>query len=242
MINPGARPSRLALGRHATGEAVVDTSAPTSQAFLAALEAERARVEPFDFEVLRARAARLDERPTAAPAPATPWWRRVWFAVPVLAVAAAAVVALRVPTERPTHVLKGSEGDLGFYVLRDGQVYPGDTDAVFRAGDRLQFTYRTPHSRLVLLSVDGDGHFTLFYPEAGEAGVPVTPGDRHVLDGSLILDDAPGPEVFLGFFGDDWTVSRARDAALRAWEAGGTDALVRLADDPTVSALALERE
>ncbi|MFN7144184.1 MAG: hypothetical protein ACK4YP_10430, partial [Myxococcota bacterium] len=120
--------------------------------------------------------------------------------------------------------------------------YPGDTDAVFRAGDRLQFTYRTPHARLVLLSVDGDGHFTLFYPEAGENGVPVTPGERHVLDGSLILDDAPGPEVFLGFFGDAWTVSRARDAALRAWEAGGAEALVKLAEDPTVSALALERE
>ncbi|MFN7146243.1 MAG: hypothetical protein ACK4YP_20895, partial [Myxococcota bacterium] len=125
MINPGARPSRLALARHATGEAVADTSAPTSRAFLAALEAERARVEPFDFEGIRARAERLDERPAALPAPALPWWRRLWLAVPVLAVAAGAVVALRAPvdTEPTGNTMKGSEGDLDFYVLRDGQVY-----------------------------------------------------------------------------------------------------------------------
>ena len=260
MINTGSRPSRLALARHATGEARLPdalVAQPDAAAFLASLEAERARVEPFDFEVLRARSERLGDEapPTSATAP---WWRRTWFAAPVLALAAALFAvrapdpaarppadatdaAASTPPESGPNRLKG-EADLGFYVLRGDRVYPGDPSETFRAGDRLQFTYRGPYSSLVLLSVDGDGRLTVFYPEAGERGVPLVPGDRHVLDGSIVLDDAPGPEVFLGFFGDGWTVSRAREAALAAYASGGAAALVALADEPSVSAVPLERE
>ncbi len=253
MTNPGSRPSRFALARHATGEiALPDVSDPRAAAFLDALAAERARTEPFDFEVLRARSERLVD--PAPPAPATPWWRRAWYAVPLLAVAAALVIGLRALPDASVKCgpddttglcagnrLKG-DADLGFYVLRGDQVYPGDLDELFRAGDRLQFTYRGPYSTLVLLSVDGDGRVSTFYPEAGEDGVAIVPGDRHVLEGSIILDDAPGPEIFLGFFGEGWTVTRARAAAAGAWASGGAAGLVALAEDPTVSALVLERE
>jgi hypothetical protein len=240
MINPGTRPSRLTLARHATGETSVDVSDVSSREFLAALEAERARVEPFDFELIRARAARLEDAPVAGRLPTPlPWWRRLALVAPLLAMAAAAVLVLR---PGPANRDKGADADLGFYVLRDGQVYPGDPDATFRAGDRIQFTYRSPRDHLVLLSVDGDGVLTVFYPEAGERGVPVVPGDRHVLEDSILLDDAPGPEVFLGFFGDGWGVARARAAALDAWERGGEAALLGLAeDDPDIAALPLDR-
>jgi len=243
VINPGTRPSRLLLARHATGELSGDTS-PSSPdtagaaAWRAGLDANRPRVEPFDMEVLRARAARLEDttEPRTRPAPA---WRRWLLLAPVLAVAMAVFLAVR---PGPTNRLKGN-ADLGFYVLRGDEVYPGDPDATFRAGDRLQFTYRAAHDRLVLLSIDGDGRLTRYFPEAGEVGVPIIPGDRHVLDRSILLDDAPGPEVFLGFFGDAWSVQQATALAERTYADGGADALVALsAEDPSIAALLLEKE
>ena len=236
MINPGTRPSRLELGRHATGEVRLDVG---EHPYLSALEAERARVEPFDFEVLRARSERLVDPAPARTTPTTPWWRRFQLLMPVLAVAAAALFLL---PHDVTNRLKG-DADLGFYLLRGDDVLPGAPDAVFHEGDRIQFSYRGPYSRLILLSVDGDGFLTRYYPESGEVGVAIIPGSRGLLDGSIVLDDAPGPEVFLGFFGDDWTVSDAKTVALDAWAEGGADALVDLGeDDPTITALPLEKE
>lgn len=256
MINPGNRPSRLVLARRATGETSADVSdVSTGQprdvsdvsdvsAWLAGLEAERARVEPFDFRAIRARAERLDDAPARPVVASVPWWRRLLYVVPVLAVAAALLFVVRPAAlvERPTNRIKG-EDELGFYVLRDGQVYPGKAGDTFREGDRLRFTYRTAHDHLVLLSIDGTGHLTLFYPEAGEAGVAVVPGELHALDSSIQLDAAPGPEVFLGFFGDAWSVSSAREAAQRVYDEGGPAALVAFGDaEPGVSTVLLEKE
>jgi hypothetical protein len=234
MINPGTRPSRLELGRHATGE--VDLGIGPNP-YLDALNAERARVEPFDFEILRARAERIaDPAPTR---PTVPWWRRMQLFVPVLALAAAALVFT------PKDVVNRIKGDadLGFYLLRGDEVLPGAPDAVFHEGDRIQFSYRAPYSSLILVSIDGDGFLTRYYPESGEVGVAIIPGSRHLLDGSVVLDDAPGPEVFIGFFGEDWTVSDAKTVALDAWQDGGLDALIALGeDDPTITTLPLEKE
>lgn len=246
-INDGSRPSRLDLARQATGETAPGAggnagggaggSAGGSAAHLAALEAERARVEPFDWAGIRARAVRLEEEP--APRRAAPWWRRLTLAVPLLALAGALLVYVRGPDNRT----KG-DADIGFYVLRGGQVHPGDPDEPVRAGDRLQFTYPAgPRSQMVLLSLDGDGRVSVFYPDTGDAPVAIVPGERHVLEGSIILDDAPGPEVFVGFFGDAWTVARSREAAIDAWEAGGTDGVRELAAaDPDISVLVLEKD
>lgn len=233
MINPGDRPSRLQLARHATGEAALPQADP---AFLAAVEAERARTPAFDWDALRARADRPEPRGEVVAGPST-WFRVARVAAPLLALAAAILLSVRTPPNR----LKG-DADLGFYLLRDGQVLPGDPDAVYHAGDRIQFTYRGPYDRLVLLSIDGTGTLTVFYPEYGETGVPIVPGERHVLEGSIELDDAPGPEVFLAFFGDSWTVTEARAFAEDAWRDGGADELVEAAEDePTLVALPLER-
>lgn len=230
--NDGRRPSRLDLDRRVTGETSTDTF--DVSAHRTAVEATP--VPPLDLAALRARAAALEDAP--APRAANRSWA-LWLA-PVLALAAALLLVFRVG---PQNRIKG-DVDLGFYVLRAGEVLPGDPRATFREGDRLQFTYRAgTYDRVVLLSVDGDGRLTVFYPDAGETPVPIVPGDRHVLEGSIILDDAPGPETFLAFFGPDWTVSRAREAAGDAWDAGGAEGLVRLAEDgPDVAALPLEKE
>lgn len=232
-INDGSRPSRLELDRRATGETSGDVS---DVSHAAALEAEKARVPPFDWAALQSRAAAIDEAP--APRAANRTWA-LWLA-PVLALAAALFLVVR---GEPPNRIKG-EVDLAFYVLRGGEVTAGDPAATFREGDRLQFTYRSGmHDRLVLLSVDGDGRLTVYYPDDGETPVPVVPGDRHVLDGSIILDDAPGPETFLAFFGPSWSVSKARAVAEGAWDDGGPEGLVRLAgEDPDVAVLPLEKE
>lgn len=96
-VNDGSRPSRLDLARHATGELALP--GVVDDPYLRALEAERARVEPFDFEVLRARAARLDD-PAPAPRPAPPR-PRPWGAL-LAALAAVAVTVVLLPDLRPT--------------------------------------------------------------------------------------------------------------------------------------------
>lgn len=239
--NEGGRPSRLRLDRHATGETsldVSDVSVPDAAAHLAAVEAEKARVPAFDFAAISARAATLDADKAREPRAANRSWA-LWL-VPVLAVAAALLLVVRPP--EPPNRTKGL-ADLDFLVLQNGQAVLGDPEGTYREGDRLQFAYRSAgQDRLLLLSVDGTGYVTVYYPDAGEEPVAIVPGERHVLDGSIILDDAPGPEVFVAFFGERWTRSRARETVERAFAEGGPDALLLLEDDPDVAVLALEKE
>lgn len=237
--NEGGRPSRLQLDRHATGETsldVSDVSDPAAAAHLAAVEAEKVRVAPFDFAAISARAATLEK--AREPRAANRSWA-LWL-VPVLAIAAALLLVVRPP--EPSNRTKGL-ADLDFLVLQNGQAVLGDPDGTYREGDRLQFAYRSAgQDRLLLLSVDGTGYVTVYYPDAGEAPVAIVPGERHVLDGSIILDDAPGPEVFVAFFGERWTRSLARETVERAFAEGGPDALLALEEDPDVAVLALEKE
>lgn len=121
-LNPGDRPSRLDLARHATGETTL--AGPVDEVWLRELEAERARVEPFDWEILRARAARLpDEAP--APAPAAP--RSSWFA-PLLALLVAATAAVAVLPQAvapaPEEGLKGPPSSGGGIAIPPGKRDP----------------------------------------------------------------------------------------------------------------------
>lgn len=236
QLNDGLRPSRLALGRAVAGEApLADVHAPAVEALRE--EAAAAPVPPFDAAGLRARAAALPDA-VGPVVPSSPPANTPWRWVLSFAAMAAAVLFFAYPN-LPGNRLKG-DVDLGFYVMRAGQVTMGDPDGTVRSGDRLQFSYRSGQAdRLILVSVDGTGRVSVFYPERGEEGVEVIPGERHVLDGSVELDDAPGPEVFVGFFGD-WSVTEARAAVTDAWAAGELDQLDD--DHPDVALLALEKE
>lgn len=236
QLNDGRHPSRLDLGRAVAGEIPID---PAHEAATAAAreEAASAPVAPFDPQALRARAAALPDVAVAPPA-LPPAANTTWRWVLSFAAMAAAVLFFAFP-KLPGNHLKG-DVDLGFYVMRDGQVTMGDPEATVRPGDRLQFSYRSGQAdHLILVSVDGTGRVSVFYPERGEEGVEVIPGERHVLDGSVELDDAPGPEVFVAFFGD-WSVTEARAAVTDAWAAGELDTLDD--DHPDVALLALEKE
>lgn len=229
-VNHGERPSRLELARQLTGEAPPTPAHAAQRAELQA-ELQQVTVAPFDMAILQAHAARLDD-PRPAPRPARRW---AWLLLPLLA--SFALFFVRPPDENR---IKG-ETDLDFYVLRDGEVYPGDPEQPVRSGDRIQFTYRAgQHDGLVLLSVDGTGALTVFYPPAGNAPMEVIPGERRVLQGSILLDDAPGPEVFLAFFGT--SVTEARAVANQTFTAEGVDGLVELDRSPDVSILVLKKE
>lgn len=236
-INDGARPSRLALALALTGEAE-PIEGPEAEAYAAEVQAAKAALPAFDFEVLRAASERLDEHPLARPEPeAAPWWRR-FFIVPVLALAAAALISVNLPDE-PSRRSKGS-ADLDFLVLRDGQVTPGVEGEALSAGDRVQFTYDADGlDSLVLLSVDGAGTLSQFYPARGDTPVAVVPGERRVLEGSIVLDDAPGPELFVAVFGPS-DVEEAKELVMQAWEAGGAAAVQALKDsDPALDVVTI---
>jgi hypothetical protein len=263
LINPGDRPSRLELGQLWSGEAtgadaerlrVQADAQPAAGDYLAALDGERAQVPTFDAEILRKRAFRIaeDDQRQAAPATSAPrraWWRALLPITASVAAAAVAVVALLPgPSTRAGHVTPyladGSKGSGGieFYLLRDDEVHPGSEDELHWAGDRIQFRYRTTgESSLVLVSVDGNGGLNLYYPDSGDEPLPIIPGERVTLDGSIILDNAPDFELFLAYFGHS-SVGEVMDEVEGIFEEEGREGLLLLAEDyPDVDAIFLHK-
>jgi hypothetical protein len=242
-LNDGSRRSRLELAESTDGSAE-----------WRALQAEIAAtpVPPFDFDAITARAFTVSDPPPpsldlGAPASARsqPSRRSAvrWFGV-ALAAAAALLVMLKLPGDPEGNRVKG-EVDLGFYVLRDGAPYPGDPSLPVRSGDRLQFTYMSGAAdRMVLVGLDGTGRAQTFYPDDGDPPVLITPGQRHVLPGSILLDDAEGPEVFVAGFGDAGLDAAAvRSEAEATWREGGVDGLKAWAErEPAIAILVLEKD
>ncbi len=234
-INDGSRPSRVALARVLTGETTLEPDA--SAQVLAEFTAEVAgsTPPPLDLAELRARAAALTDaemeaalaRPRARPSgQVVPLFRRIFVPmVPLVALAAAALFVLR-PPESPGVRIKG-QAHLAFDVARGGQTFAGDPDTVVQAGDRVRFRYGSAGATsLVLVGVDATGTVQTYWPDDGHAPVAIEPGD-HVLSGSVQLDDAPGPEVFVAAF--DGASSRELSELVAAtFEEGGVEALQAL--------------
>ena len=245
-VNDGSRPSELELARQATGE-TPRVESEALAAFESELAAAREALPDFDFEVLRAASHRVvEESEEAVEAPRAakrPWWRQ-WFVAPAL------VAALGVLLVLPSSIIdspgvrdKGGQTDLGFYLWRSGRVLPGIPNQPLKAGDRVQFTYRADHHEtMVLIGVDGDGVYTVFYPDDGEDPVRVLPTGRRVLEGSIELDDAPGPESFVAVFGPG-SVEAAMELVSETYETGGHEALHALADeDPAISVVGVRKK
>ncbi len=211
-------------------------------------------LDPFEQAYPRwlQRAGDLPQRdPVAAPLdPLGAWWRhqwlglrrltsspRTWAAAAMVVAAVALVVALRPTPPAPTpdrsgpldpvslNRLKGVVS-LEMYALRDGAVVEVAAGEALRPGDRIQFAYTSgPLNNLVLVGVDGRGVISRYYPDEGGLSLEVVPGSEVVLEDSLVLDDAPGPEVFVAVFSD-------RSLDVLAVERAAHDALVRGGDDP----------
>jgi hypothetical protein len=137
----------------------------------------------------------------AATSPAPPPWRRL---LPVMAacVPLLALVML-VPRLLPGDGgvrLKG--GSFQVVVAREaGTPELLAPDSLVRAGDALRFSYEAPEAgHLLVLELDGRGTASVFHPFGGNASAPLPARQRDFLPGSVVLDEAPGPEWLFAIF------------------------------------------
>ncbi len=245
--NDGTRPSLLELGRYASGELSEAERAEVearmddrARAWLDEVERARNALPAVDPGALRARAA-IREAPSLPRAANTVKW--FGAAALLAAVFLGLVLGLspRDPTVDPDYVgARGAEAPLRVHVFRDGALRPWSGDPVGE-GDRLGFeVVATGHRGVVLLSVDGAGQVTVFWPASGDRPEPLGGEGPVRLPGSVTLDGAPGPEVFVAVY--DRSPSEAASEARRRWQSGGPEALsewAARADD--VAAVVMER-
>lgn len=239
-VNDGSRPSRLQLDRQLVGELPGDDSP--------LLAKHRAQVEAltlpaFDAAALRQRADQLEdlgieelEVPRSEPR------GRAWFAAIPLLAAALALFFLLLPPDSPTNRAKGGV-DLDAFVDRGAVAEQVADGAALAQGDRLRFSVAADgHESVVLLSVDGRGAVSLFYPErVGDPPVPVSPDQRVLLEGAVQLDDATGPEVFVAVFSPASTAA-ALALVEETYVQGGHDAVIDLArSDPGFAVLPIRK-
>ena len=144
----------------------------------------------------------------------------------LLLAAAIALFALVPAASEPT--LVGYHGVKSGEVLRllaegdDGLLHGYDAAKdVVGEGDLLGFQVGTKgHESVVVLSVDGSGAVTLFFPEQGPDPLALDPEVAlMLLDGTVRLDNAPGPEVFVAVY--DTGVYEALDQLSEVFAADG---------------------
>jgi hypothetical protein len=232
----------LDLGRDISGECALPAEQrelPSSAAFRA--QVAEAPVAAFNPVALRERAKQVvdDAAPVGELVRPARWWSRA-LAASVAMAAAAFLVVRQLPPE-PVNRVKG-EVSLDYLVLRDGVAVPGQALGSVAAGDAVQFVYSTPGESLAIIGVDGGGVVKRYYPEEGELPLAIAAGQRMVLEGSLLLDDAPGPEVFVASFGET-DVGDLVALVREAFEAGGVASLLALDDArPDLVVRVLEKE
>lgn len=219
--NEGDRPSRFLIARALAGE-LEDVERQAVEASLEAArwrtEVEQLQVPPFDPVALRARANAIEEdEAVTLPSPAnrSGSWR--WMVLPA-AMAAAALVALRPAVEPPSIRARGAAG-LDASIIEDGRALPWDGRPV-PEGIVLAFRAHLDRAALAaLVSIDGTGHTSLYTDTPTE---PVGPG-AYDLPVTVVLDAAPGPEVFV--LGLDWEALDLAAEAGRLRAEGGVAAL-----------------
>lgn len=248
--NPGHRPSKLALDRLATGEASPDEQEriearidDSARAHLAALDAAKRDLPPLDTGALRRRAAALPPDPVvAAPDVPRPANRQAFGAFLVLLVAAMALFMLADPfAARETADVRFRGGEeLRLFELQGRKLFAWDGSPVGQ-DDVLGFKVVAAGRRgVVVLSVDGSGHVSVFWPEDGDAPEPVEGDGLVALPGTVRLDDAPGPEVFVAVF--DRTVSEAKAELEHTFQSGGAEGVLDWAEGaPHVDAVEVPR-
>jgi len=167
---------------------------------------EESRAHLASCTVCAARLAELEAGRAAFVAAPPPLRRRAarrgrrWL-IPSAATALAAAAAVLVVWhgQEPGTRVKGGER-LGLYVKHGEAVRRAGPDEVVRPGDALRFTYSMTAARhLAVLSRDGAGHASVYYP-VGPSAVRHEPGAEVPLPSSTVLDEVLGHEVVYGLF------------------------------------------
>lgn len=153
--------------------------------------------------------------------------------VPLMVAAAALLLLVQVRgndpekamDDAPELAIKGGPA-LQVYALRDHHVFRITDGDVLAAGDEIRFAVTPAGAGYVLIaSVDGRGQATIYVPYDGERSVAIDPRGRTELPGSIVLDDAMGPERVFAVFST--SPLRASDVwpALHRLAAAGPGAL-----------------
>lgn len=139
----------------------------------------------------------LERRTASAPRPGPRWlWPLLGACVPLLA------LLVLVPRLLEENGVRTKGGDFRVVVSRAGGAPELlGPDAQVRPGDALRFAYEAPEAgHLLVLELDGRGAASVFYPYGSSTSAPQAAGVRDFLPGSVVLDDAPGPELLLAVF------------------------------------------
>jgi hypothetical protein len=140
--------------------------------------------------------------------------------------AAAAVLLLYVHSRPPEPSLRTKgRGALDLVVRRaDGRVEPVDAGTLLHPDELVRFIVSTDESGyLMIVGADARQAVTVYQPTTGQ---PRTlPAGRHIIDGSVVLDDALGPERMIA-------VLCARPPSVDAVTAAARKALARADGDP----------
>ena len=128
--------------------------------------------------------------------------RRRWLAVAVPAVALAAAILLFVMRDRGDQPEGGTRlkgrAHLSLFVSHDGELRPAASGEVVAPGDRLQFTYSSDRPIfLAVLSLDGGGHASIYFPDDDRRAWRGEPGADLPLPRSTILDEVLGREALV---------------------------------------------
>lgn len=182
------------------------------EARLSASAAEQARLDDLRADS----AAFFVSHPPASlaarvvPSKAPSRWA-AWFSV-ALAGATAASLAFATLVSTPDEESYGIKGAPALIVHRQSE--KGSTSvasgSTLKPGDTLAFEVRAPsHGFVAVLSRDGSGHVTAYFPTGSSDAAPYSP-QAPVLHGAIKLDETPGAETA-------WLVFSTQPFALRPW-------------------------
>lgn len=137
------------------------------------------------------------ERRAAQPKPRPAFLRWLAIAAPL---AAMLVLAPRLVATEEIVRFKGG-GLKVVYLRAGGTPLPVESDMRLQEGDALRFWYESPKpGHLLILDLDGTGQATVFHPFGGARSVPIPAQSKEPLEGSVVLDAAPGPEWLVAVF------------------------------------------
>lgn len=128
--------------------------------------------------------------------------RRTWWPVLIVPVLAAAAFMLWLGRDENPDADIRIKGDITFQVFakRDAHVIQVRDGTHLRPGDQIRFVAGSTTARYLMIgSIDGAGHPTLYYPYGGPRSTAIDKVPVE-LPGSIVLDAAPGPERLFALF------------------------------------------
>jgi hypothetical protein len=154
-----------------------------------------------------------------------PTWR--WLiAAPVAMAAVIAVVLWIGGTRESSHAVTPELAIKGgatwqVFASRGSKVFQVHDGDRLQDGDQIRFVVIPDGAHyLMIASIDGAGRASIYYPYDGRSSATIR-GPRVEVDGSIVLDDAPGAERLFAILTDEPVDSERVERLLRAVGAGG---------------------